>query len=333
MRVLRPLAALAIAVVILGAAALTIWRYEYPDLSPYDSLRMHPSQARPGEVSVTYAGVATLLFSDGYTSILIDGFFSRPSLSQVLFSRIAPDDAAIAAATAAMRIEELAAVFCVHSHYDHCMDSPAVALATGADLIGSETTAWIGRGMNMPENRIRVAPYGSSYEYGDFTITMLESRHVPLTWNASLIGSGLHEPLVPPARASAYLEGGSYSILIEHPLGSVLVQGSAGYVEGALDNLDVDVVLLGIGALGTKDDAYFDAYWNALVTATEPERLIPIHFEDFLLPVSAEQKPMSALTDDLPRTFSELRARTDADANLTLALLPYLEPVVLFSKN
>jgi len=310
--------------------ALAVWRYDYPDLSAYRSLRLPSTPARQGEVRVTYAGGATLLFSDGYTSILIDGFFSRPGLSRILLSRIEPDPAAIEAGMAAMGIDELAAVVCVHSHYDHCMDSPSVALAAGADLIGSESTAWIGRGMGMPENRIRIAPYGARLENGDFTITMLESRHVPLAWNASLIGKGLTAPLTPPARASAYLEGGSYSLLVEHPRGSALVQGSAGYVEGALDSLDVDVVFLGIGALGTKDDAYFDAYWDAVVAATEPERLIPIHFEDFLLPLSAEEKPLSALTDDLERTFSKLSTKAASAPGIELALMPYLQPVVLF---
>ena len=37
---------------------------------------------------VKFFGVSTLLFDDGKTQILIDGFFSRPSLSQVLFQKI-----------------------------------------------------------------------------------------------------------------------------------------------------------------------------------------------------------------------------------------------------
>jgi L-ascorbate metabolism protein UlaG (beta-lactamase superfamily) len=184
--------------------------------------------------------------------------------------------------------------------------------------------------MNMPENRIRIAPYGASYEYGKFTVTMFESRHVPLSWNASLIGVGISAPLVPPARASAYLEGGSYSVLIEHPNGSALVQGSAGYIDGALDELDVDVVFLGIGALGTKDDAYIDGYWDALVETTKPERLIPIHFEDFTWPVATTQSPMPTAADDLTRTFEILVGRTEQNPQMTLELLPYLQPVVLF---
>jgi L-ascorbate metabolism protein UlaG (beta-lactamase superfamily) len=333
---LRALSILIGALLFVVAAVFTILvikRYDFPDLSAYEPLRLTRGASQPGDVTLTYAGVSTLLFSDGYTSIMIDGFFSRPTMMQVLLSRLEPNEAAITAGLAAMQAEDVAVVACAHSHYDHCMDSPSVALATGADLIGSETTAWIGRGMNLPEHRIRVAPYGASYEYGKFTITMFESRHVPLSWNASVIGRGLSSPLVPPARASAYLEGGSYSILIEHPNGSALVQGSAGYIDGMLDDLDVDVLLLGIGGLGTKDDAYVDGYWDALVRATKPERLIPIHFEDFTYPNSADERPLPALTDNLERTFATLAQRSANSPQLELVLMPYLEPVVLFAAN
>ena len=150
-------------------------------------------------------------------------------------------------------------------------------------------------------------------------------------WIAQLSTSSGPPPaaLVPPARAYEYLEGGSYSILIEHPSGSVLVQGSAGYIGATLAPLDVDVVFLGIGALGTKDDVYVDGYWKALVVATDAERVIPIHYEDFFLPISVNQKPIPALSDDLERTFAMLARRTNDDPNVALALMPYLQEVVL----
>ncbi len=311
-------------------AVLVVRRYDYPDLSAYESLHLADGAAPTGQVTVTYGGVATLLFTDGTTSIMIDGFFSRPSLLEVLATRIDLDTQAIDDGIANMGADTIAAVVCAHSHYDHCMDSPTVALKTGADLIGSQSTAWIGRGLNLPEPRIRIADYGAVYTYGAFTVTMLESRHVPLSWNASLIGRGLSEPLTPPARASEWLEGGSYSILIEHPSGKALVQGSAGYVDGLLDGLDVDVLFLGVGALGTKDEAYVNGYFDALIGATAPDRVIPIHFEDFLLPASAHEKPIPALFDDLERTLAALAAYLDESTAMELRFMPYLAPVPVF---
>ena len=46
-----------------------------------------------GPLGVTFLGVSTLLFDDGASAILFDGFFSRPSLLRVGLGRIAPDEA------------------------------------------------------------------------------------------------------------------------------------------------------------------------------------------------------------------------------------------------
>src|SRR5690606_27645214 len=60
-----------------------------PDLSAHASLFGLP-EAAPGRPSVTFAGVSTLCFDDGDSALLIDGFFSRPSLVKVGLGRIAP---------------------------------------------------------------------------------------------------------------------------------------------------------------------------------------------------------------------------------------------------
>ena len=48
----------------------------HADVAPY--ARISPAPAR-GDVRVTFLGVSTLLFDDGETRIMTDGFFSRPS--------------------------------------------------------------------------------------------------------------------------------------------------------------------------------------------------------------------------------------------------------------
>ena len=70
---------------------------------------------------------------------------------------------------------------------------------------------------------------------------MIRTAHFP---HGMAMGE-ITAPLVPPARATAYLEGGSYSPLIEHDGRSLLVQGSAGFVPGALRGRHAEVVFLG----------------------------------------------------------------------------------------
>jgi L-ascorbate metabolism protein UlaG (beta-lactamase superfamily) len=326
-RAVRFIAAAGLAVIVLGVGALTLRRYDYPDLSRYERYRVEPADVEPGALKAAYVGVATLLLSDGRTALMFDGFFSRPSLSTVLFGKVEPDRAVIEESLRRLGVDRLAAVICVHSHYDHCMDSPIVAEITGAELVGSETTAWIARGAGLSEAHIRVVPTPTTIQYGDFTVTLLASRHVPLAWNRSLVGTALDRPLVPPARASDYPEGGSYTVIVEHPDADILVQGSAGFVSGALRGRDVDLVFLGVGALATKDKAYMDAYWRETIETTTPAVIVPIHFEDFTLPVHGMQRSMPRLGDDAAATFKFLESRTGAENGIALKLMPYWLPV------
>jgi L-ascorbate metabolism protein UlaG (beta-lactamase superfamily) len=318
---------IAVLVLIAVAAGWLVYRLnDRPSLQPYATLWLaSPTGAGPGpQVSVTFLGVATLLISDGQTSFMTDGFFTRPAKASVFLGRIAPDPEVIAASLEKAGVRELAAVFAVHSHYDHAMDSPEVARRTGALLVGSESTANIGRGVGFPEDRIRVVQPGAPMRWGAFTVTAIASAHFP---HGMAMGE-ISQPLVPPARATEYLEGGSWSLLVEHPAGSLLVQGSAGWREGALSGRHADVVLLGIGGLGTRDAAYREDYWRNVVAPLHPRCVIPIHWDDFTLPLAEPLRPAPTLLDDVPGSLDFLIGKARAE-RAQIGLLPVWQPVVL----
>ena len=113
----------------------------------------------------------------------------------------------------------------------------------------------------------------------------------------------------PPARAMAYLEGGSYSVHVAHRGRTMLVQGSAGFIEDALREYAAEVVLLGIGLLGTRDRAYRSAYWREVVAAVGARRVIPIHWDDFTRSLDVPLLPMPRLVDDASVSMDFLLAR------------------------
>jgi L-ascorbate metabolism protein UlaG (beta-lactamase superfamily) len=92
------------------------------------------SGATPSGFTVKFLGVSTLLFDDGDTAFLTDGFFSRPGKLRTAFGTIAPDAAAIDRALEHAGVQRLAAVIPLHSHFDHALDAPFVAKRTGALL-------------------------------------------------------------------------------------------------------------------------------------------------------------------------------------------------------
>jgi L-ascorbate metabolism protein UlaG (beta-lactamase superfamily) len=266
--------------------------------------------AATAELGVTFLGVATLLFDDGQSAVLTDGFFSRPGLPRVALRPLAPDRRRVQGALAAAGIDRLDAVTAVHSHYDHVLDSAEVAARTGAVLVGSESTVNVGRGAGLPERQLRVVASTERVRYGSFTLTYVTSAHCPPDRYPGEISA----PLVPPARAAAYRCGTAWSILLEHASGrSALVQGSAGFVTGALAGRRADVAYLGVGQLGVLDDAYTEAYWANTVGAVGARRVVLIHWDDFFRPLDHPLRALPYAVDDLDATMRRLDRLADRD--------------------
>jgi L-ascorbate metabolism protein UlaG (beta-lactamase superfamily) len=314
-----------VAVVLLLALAIAVlaWMLQQnPSLQPYAALGWKGGNTTPAApLRVSFLGVATLLLDDGETAILTDGFFSRPDRMQSFLGKVEPDldNITRGLARAGIRLKDqpaapgrsgrVAAVIPLHSHYDHAMDAPEVALRTGALLLGSESTANVGRGWGLPDAYIRVATLGQPMQFGRFTITLYPTLHAPTGFTGGVIA----QPLKPPVRASEYKEGQSYAMLVQHDGRALLVTGSAGFVPGALQGVKAEVVLLGIGSLGPRNDAYRADYWREVVQATGAKRVIPIHWDDFWLPADQPMQPLPPPIDKFDVTMQFLAARGAAE--------------------
>lgn len=276
-----------------------------PDIGAFNALKTLAKTSNNSDLRATFLGVSTLLLDDGTTAILTDGFFTRPNSRQLLLEKIEPDTALIGKTLQRAGVTRLAAVIVNHSHYDHAMDSPDVAARTGAMLIGSESTANVGRGWGLPETQIAVRRAGDVMTFGRFRITLLPGRHVP----SPFTGGEITEPLKPPVRASAYLEGGSFMVLIEHGDKRILINASAGFVPDAMQGRKADVVFLGTGQLGKRPASYMEDYWREIVDKPGARRVIPIHWDDFTRPLDQPLVPLPSLLDDFAASMKFLTER------------------------
>lgn len=280
-----------------------------PDIARYAD-RFDAPAAGPGGLSVTWMGVATLLIDDGSSALMTDGYFSRPGLAKIAARKVAPSPARVDGCLARAKVSRLAAVIPVHTHIDHVLDSALVADRTGAQLIGGQSAANVGRGYGLPKNRIVVAVDGQPIRLGDYEITLVNSHHCPPDRYPGVID----EPLITPVKASAYRCGESWSTLVAHrPTGRrLLIQGSAGFVKGALAGHRADAVYLSVGQLGLQPQSYLVDYWAETVRAVGARRVILIHWDDFFRPLTKPLRALPYAGDDLDvsiRVLDELAAQ------------------------
>tara|TARA_R110002049_G_scaffold9444_4_gene48043 strand:- start:10584 stop:11627 length:1044 start_codon:yes stop_codon:yes gene_type:complete len=298
--------------------ATVLWR----DRIPLDEILLSPAPlaTRETPVTVTWFGVTTLLFDDGETQLLIDGFVSRPTLADILLDRPVNNDAAkINYFLNEYEINRLAAIIPAHSHFDHAMDIAAIANRSSASILGSESSAHIGRGAGVPPDQIVVVADGADYTFGEFSVRFIATGHAPVGWRGAVpLPGAIESPLRMPAPVSAFREGGSYAIVVSHPSGSALVLGSAGLQPGKLDNLQVDTVFLGVGMIEGLGQAYIQDYWKYAVTATGAKTVVPVHFDDYTQPFGNISLAPKVLDDFsvTARVLQDSRKRWDADTQL-----------------
>lgn len=243
---------------------------------------------RAGPLHVTFMGATTLLFDDGTTQILIDGFFSRPPVSKALAGWLRPDDKRINFGLDQGGIDHrLQAIFVAHAHYDHAMDAPTIALRMRADLVGSASVRNLGLGQDVPRDCTRLARHRVPHTYGRFTVTPIETPHsLPEIFPGSIT-----KPRPSPTWASHYRTGTSFSFLVEHGGVRILVYPTATVKRARLDGIRADIVYLGTGGLALKTKGFVRRYWNGVVRKVGARRVIPVHWDDMARPLDMGLRP------------------------------------------
>jgi len=282
-----------------------------PDIDDYRDRFDLPAAQSDAPLSVTWLGVSTVLVDDGTSALMTDGFFSRPGLVDVGLRRLAPSESRIDYCLNRAGVHRLAAVLPVHTHFDHVLDSAVVAQRTGARLIGGRSAANIARGQGLSPEKIVITTPGEVLSLGPFGVTLIESHHCP----PDRFPGEITEPVVPPAKASAYRCGEAWSTLIHHVPSDrrLLIQGSAGFLPGALEGMHAEVAYLGVGQLGLQSQDYITRYWEETVAAVGARRAVLIHWDDFFRPLTEPMRALPYAGDDLDATMRVLSRLAERD--------------------
>ncbi|MEO0681139.1 MAG: MBL fold metallo-hydrolase [Pseudomonadota bacterium] len=276
----------------------------------------------PGDVSVTWMGVAGIHVADGESGFLVDPFVSQGNASLATVVSGAPlHSDPWSVARWSRRLSPATAIFVTHSHYDHVLDVPAFAERLSAKVLGGTTTGLVMEGHGLARLFELVEP-GESRTVGGFEVDLIASLHgtglpmgVPAPGDAKA-------PIKPGSAALAYKVGQVFALRIRHPQGTLFYLGSGGSVEKLFEGVEGPAAALMTLSARSPTQAYI----AHVVGQSGAGKVIPIHFDDLFRPPTAPPRVQTiAMLDD----FGDELARQAPD--VLFAPQPVGEPCAAFA--
>src|SRR6266849_2190154 len=260
-----------------------------------------PSSEKSRQVILRWLGTAGWEISDGTTVILIDPYVSRifgpQPPGRTPYARTAGDtrplygwDDVATPDVAAIdeHVQRADFVLVTHTHYDHVLDVPHIALKTHAAVIGTESTENVLRAYGVPEEQLITVRGGEDYEFGTFSLRVVPSIHSALDhkryFSSAKTPEGLKAPLT---LAQIHPEGGTLAYLIRFHGHQILAFGGMNYIEREIEGLEPDVVLVGAGS--SRKEIY-DYTARLMRDLHFPALVLPTHWDDFMAPYGASQQ-------------------------------------------
>jgi L-ascorbate metabolism protein UlaG (beta-lactamase superfamily) len=232
----------------------------------------------PAGLRLTWLGTAGFRFDHEGHTLLVDPYVTRIPLGRFLRRAVSRPDADAIARYA----ERADAILIGHTHFDHALDAPAIARATGAKVYGSRSLAHLMAISGVPEKAVEVEPY-RTYASGPFEFSFIPSLHSKLNLGLSVpMGGELTCEHLDELTPQAYRCGQVWGIHITVAGVSFYHQGSADLIDDAIRHTNVDYFLCGIaGRRFTRD------YLPRVLSRLQPRTIVPTHYDDFFRPLSA----------------------------------------------
>ena len=159
------------------------------------------------------------------------------------------------------------------------MDVPAIIEQTRATAYGSPNTCRLLTILGVPEEHLHEIKVGDQLTLGMFQVAILQAEHGLVLGRPFATGS-LAPNLHPPLRMRDYRMDTCFSFLIE--------------VDGLrfLDWSSEKVHLAPLADVLFVKPLQKPAYYEALLGVVQPRVVIPIHWDDFMRPLSRPLRPM-----------------------------------------
>ncbi|HVV88784.1 MAG TPA: MBL fold metallo-hydrolase [Kofleriaceae bacterium] len=279
----------------LFAYAFTRRRHQRDDAAAQAELAWRGEGLPPG-LELEWLGAAGFRLTYEGQHLLVDPYLTRLPLGDLLRRRVVP-----AAPAALAHVPDPIGIIVGHTHFDHALDVPALAIRAGCKVYGSASLARLMELHGRRDLAVEVTPH-APIAIGPFTVRFVPSKH-------SKLAAGLWTPYdgeitcehTDELTPQAYRCGAIWGIELEVGGARLYHTGSCDLDEDAEIPRGVDVFLCGIaGRRFTKK------YVERILRRVEPRLVVPCHHDDFFRPLA---QPMGfSLNVDLAGFTDEVRA-------------------------
>jgi L-ascorbate metabolism protein UlaG (beta-lactamase superfamily) len=269
-----------------------------------------------GNDSVLVRWLGTAGFAVEYAGhcVLIDPYVTRASLARCLGGRVRPDLEVIR-----RHVPCADAIVVGHTHFDHALDVPDIALMTGARVFGSRSAAALCRAAGVPDGNVDVverAPGAQPEvrEVGPFVLRFIPSAHSRLLLGRVPAPGDIADCEQVPMRAERYRCGAVFGVEIRVAGRTIYHLGSAELVDANVQARNVDLLLMCVAGWTAGRDVP-----ERVAHRLGPGAVLLSHWDNFLRPLDLPPRPLPAM--DLPRLVERL---TSAARGVRVGVVPIL---------
>jgi L-ascorbate metabolism protein UlaG (beta-lactamase superfamily) len=257
----------------------------------------------PSAVRVRWLGTAGFAIEHQGHTVLVDPYLTRAPLRACVLGALRPDAAIVARHT-----PRADAIVVGHTHFDHALDVPAIALQTGARVFGSRSAAALCRASGVPEDRVRDVERSPGAdpvvaEVGPFELRFHPSAHSRFLLGRVPFPGEIADCDHVPLRVERYKCGAVFAVEVRVAGKTIVHLGSAELVESSMRAREPDLLLLCAAGWTSSRDLP-----ERVARALSPKAVLLSHWDDFFRPLDRPVRALPAM--QLPRLVERLGRAT-----------------------
>lgn len=282
-----------------------------PEDLRFDAAFDVPTSRAP--IRITWLGTAGFAIEhDGHT-VLIDPYVTRASLFNCLRAPVVSDPVAVR-----RYVPKADAIVAGHTHFDHVLDVPAIAKATGAKVFGSRSCAALCRIEGVRDDQVTDVESSRRMEDVRAQIGPFELRFVPSCHSSLLLGrvpapGDISDCEHVPLRPQGYRCGAVFGVDVRVAGRRIYHLGSADLLDGYPER-DVDLLLMCVAGWTTTE-----RFAQRVMGSLRPGAILLSHWDNFFSPMRSGASLLPAMR--MPRLVDQLGA---IDPSTTIGTLPLL---------